>query len=158
MIPPDSVRPQTVGWQCQIIVIGLMMGVLIFAGIAITSTPEANWNPPQFLTWFGLGFVGLLVVARSVVLGMVTGQQIQQVFLREEPELDVALAPVYLNRVVIGGALLEAPAFLNLVLFMVTHHWLNVIAAGVMLVLLAITFPSQLKFEEWVDRVQRDRM
>ncbi len=158
MIPPDRVGPQTVGRQCQIIVTGLMMGVLMFAGIAIVSTPDANWNKPKLLTNLGIVLVGTALFARAFVLTIITRNQIHQAFLRESPELDAALAPVYLNRVVLGGAFLEMAAFANLIFFIVSHHWLNVIAAGSILVLLAITFPSQGKFEEWVDRVQRDRM
>lgn len=73
-------------------------------------------------------------------------------------DLRQPLAGVYMSRTIIGGALLEGAAFINLVAYMINRHWSNIGMAGFLVIVMAVTFPSQSHFETWVDQVRRDHV
>lgn len=156
-IPPTPVDPDRVGSVAQIIVASLMMGVILFAAVVLITPPQPAGDM-AVLEYAALGAAGLLLAARAVVPGLLASAQVRQVMPTNPADLRQPLAGVYMSRTIIGGALLEGAAFINLVAYMINRHWSNIGMAGFLVIVMAVTFPSQSQFETWVDQVRRDHV
>ncbi|MBD3674756.1 MAG: hypothetical protein HUJ26_14645 [Planctomycetaceae bacterium] len=145
---------------CQIIATALMMGVAMFAGIALFMTSggeaevvdqAANEEFPIMLvvlSVMGVSFLG----ARYVVLRV---QDRQLGKLLDEVDSDDVdsqnLIGLFQTRMIISLAMLEGIAFFSLVLFIVEADWMMFLIAMIMLAWMGVNFPTNNKFHAWVN-------
>ncbi|MCP4784514.1 MAG: hypothetical protein GY903_07635 [Fuerstiella sp.] len=145
----------------RIITFAMVAGVLVFMGITLFMNQGAIDGTPKLMSWIGLGMGGLMVVNHLVVPNIVAGAALNGVnreTLRnaDETERFSLIYPAFQTRHIVARAMLEAGAFMNLVLYMMTRYVGNLAAASVLVVLIAIRFPSVSTVEFWVqDRIRR---
>lgn len=154
--PASIVRPH------QIIVVSLALGVFIFLGIVLAMRlqqdgPLLSWENPQPVSLAGLG-AALMVGVAAVVVPRVA-QQASLKRVPDGPPTDrrKGLAAAYLQRIILGAAMLEGGALFNLVAYMLERFGPSVLAAILLLIGILAHFPSQGRFDRWCDAVERDR-
>jgi hypothetical protein len=155
---------------CQIIATALMMGVTIFGVIALSAhlgkavaVEEAKEQDsgndqveqPQtipVLLFVTFCFTGGVLIGRFVILGVLDRQVLNE-FNRERdtPLRTEDCLGKYQNRLIISLALLEGPAFFALITFMSQSRWEAFCLAVFLLLMMAINFPTETKFNHWVE-------
>jgi hypothetical protein len=152
--PTPLAFPDQIGRSAQIIVGGLMAGLIVFGTIAYTIA-QRKGNEPTILSWFAFGFF-LVMILISVFLSRTTTQHsIRRIAAANPSDWRAALAPLYASRTILSNAPLEGAGFFNCTAFMIEGHWMSAVIVFAILSLMAITFPSQFKFESWAEQVQR---
>lgn len=162
MTAPDSPRPDraAIVRNGRIIAGALMAGVSIFLVVVVVlkrSRGEPmvgpdSWDlsPPQGI----IALVGLVLAAGAIPLSFVMPRiiaaQSRRTFAKEaargdEPirGLDDAFPMIYLQRAIVGLALLEGVAFFNLIAFLLAGRLPSLIVVAVLLLLMASRFPSE---------------
>lgn len=132
----------------QIIVFALAMGVVTFALVLLLvigpgereEAPGKEFEPI-------ISYVGLAVAGGCAVVGVV----LPRVLARQMP----ATAETYQTTLIIGAALFESPAFLNLTAYMLEGQAFSLAVAGVMLVFILLLFPTVGRVREWLETRQR---
>lgn len=156
---PAPVPPEIVGRQLMIIQLALMFGLISFAVVAlVVRPPQMQAEAPGILAYLAAGMFVLSLVLRSVLPGVASVKLVEQAMEKQPEDVRAAVVPAFMSKTIIGAAILEGAGFFNLVAYIVDEHWLSLVAAGLVLVVLAITIPSQAQFEEWADRVRRDHL
>ena len=145
--------------RMQIITIALVMGPLIFLGIALALNSGALGFQPDFLSWSGIG-IGLLVFAvHLLVPNVIAGKALRNIDTNElgnssdEGRFN-RLATVFLARHIVACALLEGAAFLNLITYLTTEFAGNLALASMLIVCIVLRFPTADRVQFWV----QDRM
>lgn len=152
---PNKVDPQTVGRTTQIVTAALIMGVLVFAGVALTIRTAPRAGLP-IMTYLGVAAAALLTVVRFFVPAAIANQHVQACRGLPAEQARERLAVAYQVRNVVTMSLLEGASFFNLVAFMLEGQWLTLGVVAVLVTLMAVAFPSQGQFESWAAQVQRD--
>lgn len=151
----QALDPTRVGLTAQIIAGALMAGILAFAGVAfvISKSPVAA-NP--MISYLAAGFAAVSVVMHFVIPSLLVGAQ--KAALRQCPidQRRGLLAGAYLSKTIVGMALLEGAGFFNLVAYIVERQAWSYGVIAVLLTLMAVRFPSQGRFDEWADDLNRD--
>lgn len=121
----------------QIITAAMVMGVVMFAGISVLAL-EALSDPPDgfLLSGMAAGFAGIAFVMHLVVPAVIAKQQARSASAEQ-------LFGVYQTKTIIGLALLEGAAFLNIVAVMVEHNWWSLAVAGGLVFWMLAMFPTQ---------------
>lgn len=132
----------------QIVAAALVMGVVIFAGVAVATGALNEESDEMFLSLFGVGFALLMYVMHLIVPGIVARSAAAQ--LSENAD-DLAWCGVLQTKSIIGLAMLEGAAFLNIVACMVEHNWWSLAVAGTLAVLMLIQFPTRTRVEQWIE-------
>ncbi len=145
----------------QVIILALSMGIIFFAAIDLflvgTDGPavEANGEVVDqaveqvatmpMVSYMGVAFAAIGIVMSSVVPSFIASRS-------------PGTVQVYQTTLIIGAALLEGPAFLNLIAYMLEHQIYSFATAAVLLVFLLLKFPTIARVEDWLrDRAQSDR-
>lgn len=157
-----DIDPREIEWNnfasqlkvAQIIVLALTMGVAMFTAIVLISFNGFRWQP-DVLTWLGLGVAlgaiplsmlipGLVVSAQAVGEGSASNDSDAKQAIYEQwfAKFQVAL--------IIGCALLEGAAFLNVVAFNIDAHPFSLVAVAVCIALMLARFPTRLKAQSWI--------
>jgi 1,4-dihydroxy-2-naphthoate octaprenyltransferase len=155
MNSPRSLPPDQVGRQGQLIIGSLMMGLLMFAGVVLLIGGQGAPNPilPLIAGLTGVGAIPAALVVPTVMLSNNSRQPVP------DPNMQPSqLAMPYLSATIVRGAILEGAAFFNLIAVLITgHSWCWMIPV-LSLLMMAATFPSQTKFEEWVESIRRQHV
>lgn len=150
-----AVRPM------QVIVGALATGVTAFLAVVLV---VANNGPPgePFVTYVALAFAVVAFVGWLVVPNVVTSQARRAIAEGRMPWFAVRtavppnvgvvgqLAALFQTRLIIGSAILEGAAFLNLVAAMIEGHTLGLVVAVGLVLLLVSQFPTRERLEVWV--------
>lgn len=164
----------------QIIVIGLLMGVMSFATLVIVLRQSADAkNPPstpppsaQVLGYAALGVGGAALLLMPVLMNFLVGagrrsiargaaptvtthlsmQQESRPFMQSEKG---KLFQLYLTRTIIAAALIEGAALINLVACMQIVWLPNLYLIMLLAVALAAQTPTLARVERWLDRQER---
>lgn len=162
MTPQSStktIEPNLVGRATQIVAGALMVGIITFGGVVAFLTLQGEQGlavVPGLLTYLAVGIFAVMIVV-SIALPQVTvAQAIRKIAADKPGDWRKALVPVFLSKTVLSKAVLEGAAFCNLVVFLLERHWMTIAVVIVILMLMAVTFPSQTQFESWAEQVQRD--
>lgn len=145
---------------CQIIAGALMMGVITFAGVTIVS--HFNNPPPQpaagnndsIMLFIAAFFTVGALMGRLVYLKIVDRGMADKIEDREAEELvpeDILSA--YQTRLIASLAILEGVAFFCLVAFMTEGRWEAFGIAMFLLLMMAMNFPTENKFRNWVRKI-----
>jgi hypothetical protein len=151
----DRLPSETVPFiTAQIIAAALILGPLVFAGIAFVSVQGQPPGDPT-LAFIGIGFSAIAIVL-SLLVPTVAANQKLRLLRNAGNEISTAdLFAVSQTRVIIRAALLEGAAFFCCIAYMVSRSWLALGAAFVLLVLMVVFFPTRGRFDDWV-REQRE--
>lgn len=149
------VEPDQVGRNSQIIVAGLMTGLLMFGVIAYSI---ARGKQPELgvISYLGAGMFAMNVVTGLAITRSVAAQSIQQIAAAPPADWRTALAPIYQRNQILSKALLEGAGFFNLIAYLIEAHWLSLAIVICIVTLMSVTFPSQTQFETWAEQVQRE--
>jgi hypothetical protein len=152
---PATVSPDQAGRTAQIVVGALMMGLLTMGAVAFVVAQDKG-GEASIVSWIAAGFFGLMVIVSFFLPRTTAAQFIRELAANAPRDWRAGLAPLYLNKTIQANAMLEGSGFFNAIAFLIDGHWLNLAIVGAILVLMAITFPSQSKFESWAEQVQRE--
>lgn len=146
--------------QLRIISFALLSGVMTFAVISLVVNGFGFDADPDILSWIGLGFAGLMIVNSFVIPPVIAKNQVKAIAARpttdgSAPDHTEELLGVFRTQTIVGCALLEGAAFLNLVTTLVTPFVGNLVAVAVLMALMLSRVPSPSKLQFWVqDRTQ----
>lgn len=162
----------------QIVVVGLVLGCLVFMGVVLSvpMQPAAAGDAPvgpgaegPMMTYMAMGFVLLAILARVVVVPLVVATIRRKIAEGTWPPEDYQaqgsyhrvvesdptagkLAILYLMKTIIGGAIIEGAAFFLLVAYMMEASPLSIGLAVVLVVLLALHFPTAGGMISWIEQ------
>jgi hypothetical protein len=134
----------------QIIVASLAFGVVSFFVVVLFIVPPAGGNRPAnnlFLTYLGVG-VAIVGLAVWFFLPNLIARQARKSVLAGDARRIVGN---YQTQLIIGCALLEGFAFMNLVFYMIEHQPVSLVVAVVFLVILLAQIPTLNRLERWVE-------
>jgi len=147
---PGTLNPRLMARQCNFIVAALIVGVLVFAGVAlkinIGGPPKEN-----VITWLAVA-VGATLIPISVVIPKLFVQFTLKTLTHEKDPVTLVqrLSQLYLTKTILGAAAAEGGAFFNLVALIITGHWANLVMVGCLLATMIPKFTSQVYFEGWI--------
>lgn len=144
----------------QIIVASMAIGLLGFGAVALLQQPEPRDNP---LTLAMLAVAAAAAVARLVMPPLVVAQAIRSWKQQETPQDNSAtksgesqrLLQVYQTKTILETAVLEGAGFANILAYFLAGHWSSLLAAGLMLVGILASLPSQHAIAHWIERQSR---
>ncbi|MFN0195425.1 MAG: hypothetical protein ACKVT0_01665 [Planctomycetaceae bacterium] len=163
-----ALEPDKVLRTMRIIAGALMMGVISFSGVVAMNfagnppgpLPANNPPPPDLmLTYIGIGFTIVVIllrfiIPRIVVRGMVAG--IKRLATTGEStgakEVFGRLLMVAQTKMILEFALLEGACFFNLIAVMQSHSGISVGVVVVLMVLMALNFPTLDKLLNWLEQ------
>lgn len=125
----------------QIIVFALAMGVVTF-GVVVALVIQPKQTEEVFLAYVGAAAGAIAIPAALVV---------PRIFASQQP-----ITPqTYQAKIIIGAAILEGTAFLNLTAYMIEGHLYSLAVAGVLLLLILMHFPTVGGVEDWLTARKR---
>ncbi|HET6326049.1 MAG TPA: hypothetical protein VFG04_15335 [Planctomycetaceae bacterium] len=149
-LPSETVPFQTV----QIIAAALIVGPLVFAGIAFVSN-LGQAPGDETLGYIAVGFSALALIMSLVIPKIATNQKLRTLGVQGSEVTTTALFAAFQTQVIIRSALLEGAAFFCCVAYMATHVWWTLGTALALLAVMAVFFPTRGRFDDWV-REQRE--
>lgn len=139
----------------QIITAALMMGACIFMGITLFNTQGALGTEPDITSWIGIGFGILCFLLHLIVPSVMRARQLAQIDPQEVRSADDLgrfglVAGVFRGTHIVACALLEGGVFNNLVFYMTTDFVGNLGAAVLLILCIAVRFPTEARVMTWV--------
>ena len=130
----------------QIITGALVAGVGAYFAFAVVSAEEFS-DSPGLMTSIAIGVTVLAIATKLIVPGMIGSVR--------DARSPTDLIAIYQIRLIVGLALLEGSAFLNITIFTLEQHWWLLAATGVQVILMLASWPTRSKVEFWV-RTQQE--
>lgn len=158
----------------RIIVFSLVMGVMVFAAVAIflgadkqAEAPQGALGNLQTTLAAGMALVALVAsglvprliskrVRESLAAGDTSGLNPMAAQTMEELGEVGTLAAVYQTTLIVGVAILEGAAFYNLVAYILEHQTTSLLFTALLLVAMFFKFPSQARVETWIADEQKN--
>ena len=139
----------------QIITFALMQGVVVFGAVAFFISRDKP-KTDGFLVWIALGLAVVAVVIRSIIGGFLNGalsSGMDRTVWDELPsqKQNSRLIGQFQTKHIVECALLEGAAFLNLIAYIMERNIISIIVAGVLLMLIMISFPGGSKIDHWAE-------
>lgn len=147
--PKYAIHPLSMIRTSQIITVALIAGVVIFALAAQLLLPDGP-APQPFIAWIALAFAVPLIALRYVIPGMLVKASLKDARQNIGHFTPNQLRPVFQTRLILGLAMLEGAAFFNLVAYLLERQWFSMAAAGVLVLLMVMMFPTLNQYENWV--------
>ncbi|MBC7816312.1 MAG: hypothetical protein IAG10_05410 [Planctomycetaceae bacterium] len=161
-----AMEPDKVLRIMQIIAGALMAGVVSF-GVIDTMIVLNRQQPPLPVTdpsvLVGLFFGSVCVVVRFVIGSIISKSGVARIAdiaragtSTGAKELLGRLLGVAQTRMIVEDAMLEGAAFCNLVMFIISGSMVSATFVVVLIVLMAMNFPTRLKLGRWLEDQQRN--
>ena len=153
----------------RIVLLALIAGVGLFAMIVV-AVASINWAPPGTISLI-IFFVTFVIVAQSLVIPRLIGKSASnqlvssekksaglpnESHLKESVDLPSKLLGVWFTSNLIGIAMLESAAFINLVFAMIEGSGWHLVVGFALLFVMLLRFPTEDKVFSWVEEKQRD--
>jgi len=141
-----------------VIWLALIMGVVTF-GMIVTfiGLKEEPGKGLPVITYLGTGLAALMLVLRMIIPNMIARNQFTQAMqeAREEGNQDEeqmlgTFYQIFMVRMIIGLALLEGAAMINLVAVMVENQKLAFIPVAILLLVMIASMPTKSKLDGWI--------
>jgi len=141
-----------------VIWLALIMGVVTF-GIIVTfiGLNEEPGKGLPVITYLGMGIAALMLVLRMVVPNLIARNQFTQAMQeakaegnQDEEQLLGTFYQIFLVRLIIGMALLEGAAMLNLVAVLIEKQKLAFIPVVILLLVMIASMPTKSKLDAWI--------
>lgn len=135
----------------QIITGAMVMGVILFAVVAIVVTGGPNIpSSGIILSTVAAAWAVVAFLLHLVVPSIIASQRVRAVGADQ-------LHSVYFTKTIIGLALLEGAAFFNLIALMLEHNtWSLAITGGLLFWMLGM-FPTRTRVDQWVETKLMER-
>ncbi|MEZ6122614.1 MAG: hypothetical protein R3C49_05490 [Planctomycetaceae bacterium] len=145
----------------KIITLALIGGVMLFMLISLIITGGALRTQPDLLSWIGIGFFVLNFLTYLTIPGNNRQRLLNQIDResfgdRSTSEKAELLLPAFRGPHIIGCAVLEGAAFMNLVLYITTEFVGNLAVAAIVVVLLAFNIPTATRVRWWMEERIRE--
>lgn len=140
----------------RIITLALIQGVVIFAVLVLFINQMQLNGAAGRMTWLSVGFAGLMIVNMMIIPGLVTTAQLQRFSAadlrdRSEQEQCELVYPAFQTQLLVACALAEGAAMFCVVSYLIERNWMSLAAAGVMVMLMAMRFPTRAGVEFWLE-------
>ncbi|MEQ8634402.1 hypothetical protein [Gimesia maris] len=141
-----------------VIWLALIMGVVTF-GMIVTfiGLKEEPGKGLPVITYLGMGLAALMLVLRMIIPNMIARNQFTQAMqeAREEGNQDEeqmlgTFYQIFMVRMIIGLALLEGAAMINLVAVMIENQKLAFIPVAILLLVMIASMPTKSKLDGWI--------
>jgi hypothetical protein len=154
----------------QIIVGALLMGVLLFAGIATFVTffspvvgPNNEAVPvvvpgPPMIAYFAAAMAVISILARLVVPGIIVRGSVKTLLNSKPIEAVTKLdfVPIYQNSLIVASALIEGAVLINCVAVIADHQPWSLGIAALLIVIMGAGLPTVDRVDNWVGDQLRD--
>jgi len=137
--------------MAQLIVAALIVGIVMFSGIAFVVGQGGEPKDEPLVTYIAAGVGGLVAVMRYVVPGIIAKAQIQQIVGDRKEARPADLLPAFIAKTILENALPEAACLFALVAFIIESQMFAFALVGVLLALIAVGFPTRDRFESWAN-------
>lgn len=141
-----------------VIWLALIMGVVTFGIIVILigQNKEPGKGLPV-ITYLGMSLAALMLVLRMIIPNLIARNQFAQAMqeAREEEHQDEeqvlgTFYQIFMVRMIIGLALLEGAAMLNLVAMIIENQKLAFIPVVILLLVMIASMPTKSKLDGWI--------
>jgi len=147
----------------QIISAALMIGVLsfLFVVLMVTKGDVLGRQNPSVVTVIAAGVGIVMTLVHFVLPPMITWAQLKSLGSNGWNQLDEAVRTermlgVHRTQHIIGLAVLEGAAFLNLMALMIGHSMFSTVMVVLLLSLMLVKFPTETKVSWWVQEKLRE--
>jgi len=156
--------------NCQIITFGLALSVIVFVFTVFVILQNAEEQKPielPLLTYVGIGSALLALVAGAIAPKIIMSNLRQKLAEGQEwnwnpssvpmEELgDIGpLAAIFQIRLIVGLAILEGAAFMNVIAYMTEYQTISLGMAAALLFAIFLKFPWRTRIEHWVRDEQK---
>ena len=100
------------------------------------------------LSYVAVGMGALMAILHVVIPGVIERAALANQGVGAGPQ---SLVGVFVIRTIVAVALLEGAAFVSVIALMLEHHPWVLGVTGVMLMLMAMQFPSVTRLEHWLE-------
>ncbi len=159
-LPPSSTDQVAFVRSIQIITLALLQGVVIFGIIVLFINKAVVDGKPGILTWIAVGFSCLMIMNHIMIPQLISKAMLDRIStadLRGQSDLEgfERVFGIFRAQHIVACALLEGAAFFCFVTYMVEKNWMPLGAAVVLMIMIAIRFPTAAKVQFWVeDRIR----
>lgn len=145
----------------QMILLGLVGGIVIFTAIALIMTQGAIDGEPDILSWIGLAFAAFMIVNHLIVPSVVSKSLLANITAQQVRDADEAskfqlIFPAFRTKTIVAAAMLEGAAFMNLTMYLITKYVGNLAAAGFLTILIFGRLTSTTAANFWVNDRSRE--
>ncbi len=141
-------------WTMQIIAVALVMGVVLFAAVAVLGIGALD-KPPKAdatVSYIALAFATVMFGAHLVVPATVARNA--RTTAGNEAMHASRWVAIYQTKLVVALALLEGPAFFNMIALIIESHWWSLATAGALVFFMLAAFPTKTRVAQWVETQQ----
>jgi hypothetical protein len=151
-VPDKNIR------QMQIVVLALMLGVIMFGTITMLITWKRDPDNST-ISFIAAGFAAFAIPMSFIIPAIVSSGLVKSAMaeLKGDNSENLSktvnkLSAAYQTKLIIGVAVLEGAAMFNLVANIIEAQSASLVIAGVLVLLMALLFPTPLAVENWVRR------
>ncbi len=149
----DLLQPRLA--RFKLVFMALVAGVILFGAVILaTGGPLELELPPSTISTVLLG-VGLVTGLQGILLPGLLRRMSVKNLARDADLQDERLADIWFSSSLIGAALLESAAFLNLIGLLLEHNPVHLLFAGMFAVLMLMHYPGTNRILDWMDRALR---
>jgi hypothetical protein len=132
----------------QIIAIALVMGVVLFALIAVFMLGALDEPADGFIvSLIGAAFASGAFVMHLIVPSLMTGSAAGDGAASDE----LSHYQRYQAKLIVGLALLEGAAFFNIIATIIEHNWWSLAIAGCLVFWMLAMFPTRTRVKHWIE-------
>ncbi|MDX1930054.1 MAG: hypothetical protein SFV81_26240 [Pirellulaceae bacterium] len=136
----------------QIIVAALCMGVITFGGFTLFQSGFMFILLPSMTTLIGV-FAAVSAIVMSFLVPAFMGHlSATRLGSAQEAAAEIVkkLFSIYQVQLIIGCAFLEGAAFLNVILYQLSHNIMSVASAAMCVALMVVRIPTKAKIQDWI--------
>lgn len=145
----DQIRGQS--RVLTIVLLALVMGQLIFAGVVLFAMN--GWNQPS--SGILMGTIGAAFAGQMFAMALFVPAFAQKAGVKKADGSPESIIPIYQTKTILAAAFLEGSGFLNLVAFMLEHNKWSLIPVGFGVLFILSLIPSEMKIANWADEILR---
>lgn len=132
----------------QLSAAALPLGVLVFA-VVVLVLPAARPEPPRppIVTWIGVLLAAAQVIVSTILPTLIAASARRRLAGQTDDSL---WAAVYQTRLIVRLALLEGPALLLLIAYLLEGTVLSLALTAMLLALMLLHFPTEARVRDWI--------
>ncbi|QDV53019.1 hypothetical protein [Gimesia fumaroli] len=155
---PPQITPQQRLMMMTVIWLALIVGVVTFGVIiGFMGQEKAAGDDLPIITYLGIAMAALMLVLRTFVPNLVARNLFRQTMEKvkaegnqDEEEILGTYYQIFTTRLIIGLALLEGAAMLNLVAILIENQKLPFVVVGILLLVMIASVPTKSKLDGWI--------
>ncbi len=156
--PPEGLNQSVL--SLQIICASLVAGVVIFGAFTLIQSLQAPQKQPN-LTIYAFAEAMIVLPLCFILPKLIGMSQRPQTQINSSPETNSSepgrmttqsrVARLQIQKI-IQYAMLEGSAFFNLIAYYLEHHYLGLVAVGIILFIMVMIFPTHSSVTQWLRR------